>query len=152
MSPISRRTLLQSSAVMAAPLFPAPSAPSTNRNLFTKAWPMDLVAKVLTPRERFRPYPAAGERPAWDSLPADLRAALLQSAEKQLKTPWEALPATLALEFKRNGNRSRYEAVRDRRRKKLQDLVIAEAAEAKGRLTGVCSPRRSKRFGWRMRG
>jgi hypothetical protein len=57
----------------------------------------------------------------------------VHSAENQLKTSWEALPATLALEFKRNGNRSRYEAVRDRRRKKLQDLVIAECMEGKGR-------------------
>ncbi len=133
MPQFSRRTLLQSSAVMAAPLFPAPGGPGINRNLLTKVWPEDRVAKVLIPRERFRPFPAAGERGAWEALPADARAALVQSAEKQLKTPWEALPATLALEFKRNGNRSRYEAVRDRRRKKLQDLVMAEGIEGKGR-------------------
>src|SRR5213078_4852329 len=47
--------------------------------------------------------------------------------------PWDSLPATLALEFKRTGNRSRYEAVRDRRRKRLQDLVIGEGIEGKGR-------------------
>jgi Heparinase II/III-like protein len=133
MPQFSRRTLLQSSAIMAAPLFPARGGPGINRNLLTKVWTVDRVAKVLIPRERFRPFPAAGERGAWEALPADVRAALVQSAEKQLKTTWEALPATLALEFKRNGNRSRYEAVRDRRRKKLQDLVIAEGIEGKGR-------------------
>src|SRR5215510_7848636 len=133
MSRFSRRTLLQSSAVVAAPLYPAFGGPDVRRNLLTKAWPVDRVAKVLIPRERFRPFPASGERGAWEALPADARAALVQDAEKQLKTPWETLPATLALEFKRNGNRSRYEAVRDRRRKKLQDLVIAECMEGKGR-------------------
>ena len=133
MSRFSRRALLQSSAIVAAPLFPAFGGPDMRRNLLTKAWPVDRVAKVLIPRDRFRPFPAAGERGAWEALPADARAALVQDAEKQLKTRWETLPATLALEFKRNGNRSRYEAVRDRRRKKLQDLVIAECIEGKGR-------------------
>src|SRR5437867_3061250 len=104
MRQFSRRTLLRSSAVlrssaiMAAPLFPARGEPGLNRNLLTKAWPMERVAKVLIPRESFRPFPAAGERGAWEALPADARAALVQSTEKHLKTPWDALPATLALE------------------------------------------------------
>src|SRR5439155_23680214 len=110
MRQFSRRTLLRSSAVlrsaavlrsseiMAAPLFPARGEPGLNRNLLTKAWPMERVAKVLIPRESFRPFPAAGERGAWEALPADARAALVQSAEKQLQTPWDPLPATPALE------------------------------------------------------
>jgi hypothetical protein len=47
--------------------------------------------------------------------------------------PWDVLPATSFLEYQRNGNRSRFEAVRNRRRNKLQALVIAECDEAKGR-------------------
>jgi len=133
MPQFSRRALSQGSAVMAAPFFPAFGGPGKDRNLLTKGWPVELVAKALIPRERFKPFPTAGERGAWEALPADARAALVQSAEKQLKTTWDALPATLALEFKRNGNRSRYEAVRDRRRKRLQDLAIAECIEGKGR-------------------
>ena len=133
MSQFSRRTFLAGSAVVAAPLLPAVAEPETKRNLLTAAWPADRVAKALEPRERFRPYPNAAARDAWDGLPADARAALVQAGEKQLRTPWEVLPASLALEFKRNGNRSHYEAVRDRRRKKLQELVIAECVEAKGR-------------------
>ena len=37
------------------------------------------------------------------------------------------------LEYARNGNRSRFEAARDRRRNKLQSLVVAECVEGKGR-------------------
>lgn len=88
---------------------------------------------MLAPRERFHPFPTAGERAAWEAPPADARAALLGAGERQLKTAWEVLPATVFLEYKRNGNRSRYEAVRDRRRRKLQDLVMAECIEGKGR-------------------
>jgi hypothetical protein len=120
----SRRTWLQGSAVL-APLCAAPPEP-VKRNLLTTGWPADQVGKVLLPRGRFRPFPVASDLSPWEALPADARSPLVQSGETQLKVPWDVLPATLALEFKRNGNRSHYEAVRDRRRKKLQDLVMAE--------------------------
>jgi hypothetical protein len=128
----SRRTFLAGSA--AAGLLPAVAA-ETHRNLLTSVWPAATVAKALLPRDRFRPFPTAAERSSWEALPADARSALIGSGEKQLRTAWEVLPATLFLEFARNGNRSRYEAVRDRRRKKLQDLVVAECVEGKGRFT-----------------
>jgi len=132
MPQFSRRTFLAGSVV--APLLPALAADS-HRNLLTSLWPAAKVAATLLPRDRFRPFPTATERTAWEALPADARSVLLQSGEKQLKTAWEVLPATLFLEYARNGNRSRFEAVRDRRRKKLQDLVMAECVEGKGRFT-----------------
>jgi hypothetical protein len=91
------------------------------------------LAEVLAPREGFHPFPTVSERAAWEALPADARAALLAAGEGQLKTAWEALPATLFLEYRRTGDRSHFEGARDRRRKKLQDLVIAECMEGKGR-------------------
>jgi hypothetical protein len=133
MHQFTRRTFLASSA--AAPLLAAAPGPAPPRNLLTSAWSAATIAEALPPRARFRPYPVAADRAAWEALPADARDALLQAGERQLKTPWEVLPATLFLEFARNGNRSRFEAVRDRRRRKLQDLVIAECVEAKGRFT-----------------
>ena len=42
-------------------------------------------------------------------------------------------PPRVFLEFRRDGNRSHYEAIRNRRRNRLQDLVIAESLEGKGR-------------------
>jgi hypothetical protein len=133
MTQLTRREFLAAPAVLAAPLVGAGQSPPRKRNLLTSAWPATQIAESLTPRERFRPFPAASERAAWEALPADTRAALLEVGERQLKTAWEVLPATLFLEYKRTGNRSHYEAVRNRRRKKLQDLVIAECAEGKGR-------------------
>ena len=130
MPELSRRSFLAGSA--AAGLWPAVAA-ETHRNRLTSVWPAARVAKELLPRERFRPFPTAAERPAWEALPADARSTLIGSGEKQLRTAWEVLPATLFLEYARDGNRSRYEAVRERRRKKLQDLVVAECVEGKGR-------------------
>ena len=121
-----------------APFLPA-AAPGMHRNLLTSVWPAAKVAEGLLPRQRFHPFPTAAERSAWDALPADARVWLLARGERQLKTAWEVLPATLFLEYARNGNRSRYEAVRDRRRTKLQDLAVAECIEGKGRFTDEIS-------------
>ncbi len=133
MKQLTRREFLASPGVLAAPLVFAGLQPVQKRALLTSAWPAARLAGVLVPRERFHPFPNASERAAWEALPADARAALLEAGEKQLKTPWEVLPATLFLEYHRLGNRSHYEAARDRRRDKLQALVIAECVEGQGR-------------------
>jgi hypothetical protein len=130
MPQFSRRTFLAGSA--AAPLLSALAA-ETRRHLLTSAWPAAKVAELLLPRDRYHPFPPAAERSAWEALPADARSAMLQRGEKQLKRAWEVMPATLFLEFARNGNRSRFEAVRNRRHTKLQDLVMAECMEGQGR-------------------
>src|SRR5690349_18648357 len=133
MSHFTRRTFLAGSALAAAPLAPAAAQPEHPRNLLASAWSPEKIAAALPARERFHPFPTAAERSAWDGLPADARAALLAKGEAQLKTTWEVLPAALFLEYKRTGNRSHFEGVRNRRREKLQSLVIAECIEDKGR-------------------
>ena len=57
----------------------------------------------------------------------------MDAGQRELGAPWPALPATLFLEYARNGNRSRFERVRDVRRNRLRDLAVAECAEANGR-------------------
>ena len=132
MPPFTRRAFVAGAAAAATPLAPAAQS-ARKRNLLTSAWSADKLAAVLLPRDRFHPVPAADEREAWDALPADARAALLEAGERHLKTPWDTLPAILFLEYRRNGNRSRFEGVRNRRREKLRELVIAECIEGKGR-------------------
>jgi hypothetical protein len=129
----TRREFLATPAVLAAPRLFAGQVEVEKRNLLTSAWPAAKLTDVLTPRERFHPFPTVAERAAWEGLPADSRAALLAAGERQLATPWEVLPATLSLDFRRNGNRTRYEAVYFRRRQKVEQLVMAECVEGKGR-------------------
>jgi hypothetical protein len=133
MSGFTRRTFLAGSAVAAAPFPSAVAQPAHKRNLLTTAWTPEKIASVLIPRERFHPYPTAADRTAWEGLPADARSALVAKAQDQLKAPWESFPANVFLEFKRNGNRSHFEAYWRRRRGRLQDLVIGECVERKGR-------------------
>lgn len=128
---MTRRGFLAGSAVLAAPQQRLSAQPARKRNLLTAIWSGDKIAAAVA--GVFHPFPTALERGGWEQLPADARATLVAGGERQLKAPWEVLPATAALEFARNGNRSHYEGMRDRRRKKLQDLAVAECVEAKGR-------------------
>jgi hypothetical protein len=133
MEPISRRGFVAGSAALIIPSSAADSQPGRGRDILSGAWSAAHIAATLVPRSQFHPFPTAAEQDSWRALPPDVHTAALDSGERQLKTPWEVLPATEFLEFRRTGNRSHYESVRDRRRKKLQDLVIAECFEGKGR-------------------
>jgi hypothetical protein len=139
MRQFTRRDFLATPGMLSAmALWPA-EMPDQKRNLLASAWPAARLAEALTPRERFHPFPTVSERAPWEALPTDVRAALLKDGEGQLKTAWEVLPATLFLEYHRTGNRSHYQEVYDRRRKKLQALVVAECLEGKGRFADEIS-------------
>jgi hypothetical protein len=59
------------------------------------------------------------------ALPDSVKAALVLRAAKGLSYDWPALPATLYLEYKTNGNRSHFEEKYNERRSILSSLVIA---------------------------
>ena len=91
------------------------------------------LAGLLLPLDRFHPYPTAQDRPGWEAISAAARAELIAAGERHLRREWEALPATLFLEYAREGNRSRYEHRQFGRRGALAALVAAECAEGRGR-------------------
>jgi hypothetical protein len=104
--------------------------------------PLDLLSTTYT--ESFlkshlaapgawHPYPTASERAAWEAVPDDIRKAVVARAEADQKAGWKALLATTFLDYKRNGNRSRYEDENFGRRAMLQRLALAECLEGKGR-------------------
>lgn len=92
----------------------------------------DLRAALVAPGE-WHPYPTIQDREAWDRLPDQQRQALVTDGESLLGADWPALPATLFMEFRRDGNRSRYQAKSYARRTMLIQLVLAECAENTGR-------------------
>ena len=83
-------------------------------------------------------FPPAADRSAWNGLlrhplNQERRAYLVARAENLLGRPWPALPATLYMEFARNGNRSNFEEPYFERRANLATLVLAECLEHRGR-------------------
>lgn len=110
-----------------------PAAAPPARNVLSAAWPPEKLASVLLPREKWKPFPTAADRAAWEALPQETREALVSAGAARLGSQWTPLPATLFLEYARNGNRSNYERVRSARRERLRELVIAECVEGKDR-------------------
>lgn len=92
----------------------------------------ELTPNLLS-RENFHPYPTAAERAAWQGLPDELQARLLQQGEEYLGYAWPFLPATGYMDYWRTGDRARYEKPYFARRTALGSLVLAECVEGQGR-------------------
>ena len=87
----------------------------------------------LLPLAQFHPVPTAAERAAWRALPAELHREVVACAEARCGQPWPALPATLFMDFRRTGDRNRYQRESFARRSALAELVAGECAEGAGR-------------------
>ena len=103
------------------------------RSLLARLFPATRIRESLVSREAWRPFPKVSDRAGWEQLSEDVRSRMVAQAEAHLGASWPELPATLFLEFRRNGNRSRYEAPHFARRTALAQLVLGECVEGKGR-------------------
>jgi hypothetical protein len=103
------------------------------QNLLSTTYPEAFLESKLAPVGEWHPYPRCSERRAWDAVPADIRAGFVEQALAEQKAGWKTLLATSFLEYKRNGNRTRYQDVNFGRRSQLQHFVLAECMEGKGR-------------------
>ncbi len=101
--------------------------------MLAQRYQLTQLHDLLTVRERWQPYPTIQERAPWQALPAALRQSSVAAGVAALDYGWPALPATLFLQFARNGNRRNYEIPHFERRGRLNELVIAECVEDEGR-------------------
>jgi len=111
----------------------ASELPSKPKDLLATTFSTDVLKRQLAPVSDWKPFPRYADRAPWQALPADATSAILKQAEATLGADWPVLPATVFLDFARNGNRSRYEAMNFGRRARLSNLVLAECIEGKGR-------------------
>lgn len=109
------------------------TAANQGRFKLRELYPQEKIEKVLVPREQWHPWPKWSDRRQWEALPEAVRKDLVANGEQYLGYKWPNLPATLFLEYARNGNRSRYEHEHFARRNALTDLIVAECVEGKGR-------------------
>ena len=107
--------------------------PEKPKNLFCSTFTPELLSRSLIAASDWHPYPKGAEREAWQQVHREVAAAAVARAEKIKGTEWESLPATVFLEYKRNGNRSHFESYYFTRRTRLLDLVLGECVEGRGR-------------------
>jgi hypothetical protein len=101
--------------------------------MLSQIYPEETLRSILIAQKDWRPYPTMEERDPWKSLPGSIRDAHIVRGESGLNYEWPTVLAVRALDFVRNGDRSRYQAVSFGRRRILGDLVIAECMENQGR-------------------
>jgi len=110
----------------------AAKAQLTHRELLQKS--SAQLAQQLIPQGEFKPFPQTPE--GWKAiLPDSVIAKLIKLGEAALKPEFKGIPATIMLEFVRNGNRTDYEKLSFTKRNQLWDLILAESVEGKGRFT-----------------
>ena len=102
--------------------------------------PLSLLEKTFVPMassllsaNAWRPMPKMEDRAAWMAIPQDVRDVLVQRAEAANTDAWTIMLATEELEFQRNGNRTRFEAISFGRRGRLSDLVLGECLAGGGK-------------------
>ncbi len=79
------------------------------------------------------PYPAYADREAWEKVPEAARKELIAKAENHLDYEWKVVPLTAYLAYERTGDRTQMQSPYDRNRIVLNDLIMGELAEGKGR-------------------
>jgi len=113
-------------------LSPTANAQLTPRNLLEKEIDLAGLQRVLVSQAAWKPFP---QSPAgWIKLlPDSIIKTLINHGEAYLQGPFPNVPASVTLDFFRNGNRTRYEDLSFGKRNRLWALVLAESAEGKGR-------------------
>ena len=137
----NRRHFLAGSAAVAASALVDERTPLFAQTQTHAAWPpKHLLTQTFTPiassllsADAWRPYPKAGEMRGWDRVASEVHAAILSVADEANSGDWVQLLATEELEFKRNGNRSNFEALHFGRRARLGKLALGESVEPKGK-------------------
>ena len=92
-----------------------------------------FVEKHLLTAAKYQPFPTYEEGDYWTQLPVPVKEEMVRRGEHWLTYPWPSLLAARYMDFQRNGNRSRYEAVYFERRTAVIDLMIAECIDRQGR-------------------
>lgn len=104
-----------------------------SRNLLSKDLTIEQVAADLVPIDEWHYFPPTSDRKAWESLPDEVKETIITNGDEALSFDWPNLPASVYLEFTRNGNRSNYQAIYFNRRSQLASLVAAEALTQSGK-------------------
>lgn len=94
---------------------------------------LPVIQAALLPYGEWAPFPAADDRASWEALDSVTISRLIDSGEEAAAKEWTVLPATVYLDYMRNGDRRSYQVPWSERRNRLIALVLAECAEGKGR-------------------
>lgn len=107
--------------------------PVLGQDLLSGRFSEDELARVLTLRSEWIPFPKLNDRQGWSEADREMMKAYLQKAESCLDYEWPAIPATKSLLIDRTGDRNEYQKVSFEKREVLGLMLLAEIYENEGR-------------------
>lgn len=106
----------------------------TQRDLLTTKYTEADIRQSLIRKDQWKPFPRTPAE--WlAKVPDSVVKSMISQAEKIKDLPFISIPATVTLEYVRNGNRVNFEKLSFEKRNHLFTLVLAESMENKGRFT-----------------
>ncbi len=109
------------------------SSQAEERNMLSNLTNEQALMDQLLHDNSWVSFPAYQDRDAWNRIPEYYRLLLVGKGEKALGFNWGIVKATDYLEFVRSGDRNVMQNPLNARTKALQDLVLAELVEGRGR-------------------
>jgi hypothetical protein len=103
------------------------------RNLLSGPVSEKDLQEMLLPGGQWIRFPDYADRNAWARIPEGIRDLLIRQGEEFLAFEWGVVKATDYLEFVRSGDRDVMQHPMNARTRALQQLVLAELAEGRGR-------------------
>lgn len=103
------------------------------KNLLQKSADINKIKSCLVLNQKWVTYPAYQDRKGWDVLFSNYKEDIIRKGEKDLNYEWKVVKATDYLEFDRSGSRVIMEEPFNTNNNALNNLVLAELAEGKGR-------------------
>lgn len=114
-------------------MFPLGKLAAQDRNLLQKTVPSGQLESLLILNQKWVSYPGYTDRTGWDKLTGSLKQTFIDAGEKTLDYQWQYIPLSAYLEFERSGQRQMHETPNNTNTYALNNLVLAELAEGKGR-------------------
>lgn len=103
------------------------------RNMLSNLFNEQEIEGLLLSGDSWITFPEYTDREAWEGIPENIRNEIILKGEESLDFEWGVVKATDYLEFVRSGDRRIMQDPYSARRRALQNMVLAELAEGRGR-------------------
>jgi hypothetical protein len=108
-------------------------AQAEERNMLSSLCNEQEIEGLLLSGNSWITFPEYTDRTAWEGIPENIREEIISQGEASLDFEWGVVKATDFLEFVRSGDRRIMQNPYTARRRALQNMVLAELVEGRGR-------------------
>ena len=121
------------SLCLATSLFIAQNVAGVETRVLSRTYPLQEIDELVKRQDSFNLFPKISDRKAWTKLPEEIRQALVTRGEQSLDYRYTGVAASAYLDGVAKGSYRETRAMKVAARRHLNNMVIAECIEDKGR-------------------